>query len=125
MYREFIEAASQAYIDALTSDTPDLPKAIQLYALISRMRVLSSPRVIEEAEKIARSILDSYSEPNKTLEELRIMVRGAAMDPLREFSQACREELHLPYGTLPPPSYVRVRIFGRMSGRSVWSGVAP
>ncbi|HUN95400.1 MAG TPA: hypothetical protein VMU69_04070, partial [Bradyrhizobium sp.] len=54
LYRDFVDEASNLYIDALTHDTPDLSKAIKLYALINRMRILSSNNVIEEAHKVAR-----------------------------------------------------------------------
>ena len=83
LYRTFVEEASRLYIDALTHDAPDLSKTITLYALISRMRVLSSPRVVAEADKIARLIVDSYPEPNKTFTELRQMMNVNAFDPLR------------------------------------------
>jgi hypothetical protein len=96
LYREFVDEASRSYIDALTRDTPDLSKTIALYALISRMRVLSSPKVIEEADKVARLIVDSYPEKNKTFSDLRVMMKQHALDPLRGFSEACREELRGP-----------------------------
>ena len=74
LYREFIDAASQLLIHALTSDQPDLPKAIAVYALISRMRVISSQKVIEEAERVARLILETYSKPNKTFRRRRKII---------------------------------------------------
>ena len=96
LYREFIDAASQLFIHALTNDQPDLPKAIALYALISRMRVISSQKVIEEAEKVAREIGDTYPKPKITDTELRDMVREHSLDPLRCFSESCRDELQGP-----------------------------
>ncbi len=96
LYRDFIDAASKLFIHALTNDQPDLPKGIVLYALISRMRVISSPKVIEEAEKVAREIGDTYPKPNKTFCELRDMAREDSLDPLRRFSESCREELQGP-----------------------------
>jgi hypothetical protein len=97
LYREFVEDASRLYIDALTRDTADLSKAITLYAHISRMRILSSPRVIEEADKVALLIIDYYPEPNKSFEDVRAMINQHELDPLRKFSEACRDELQ----TLP------------------------
>ena len=93
LYREFVDEASKSYIDSLTRDTPDLTRLVALYALISRMRVLSSPKVIEEAEKVGQLIVRSYPEPNKTFADLRAMVDEHAFDPLRSFSESCREEL--------------------------------
>jgi hypothetical protein len=99
LYREFVDKGSRLYIDALIHDAPDLSKAIDLYALISRMRILSSPRVVDEADKVALSIIECYPQPNKTFEDVRAMVNHHALNPLRGFSEACREELQ----TLPGP----------------------
>ena len=66
--------------------------------LISRMRILSSPNVIDEADKVAQLIVDSYLKPKKTLSELRDMVHERSLDPLRDFSEYCREVLQ----GLPP-----------------------
>jgi hypothetical protein len=93
LYRDFIVEASVLYVDASTHDTPDLSKTIVLYALVSRMRVLSSPKVIEEAETVTRMIVDLYPEKNKTFEDLHRMARERAFDPLKGFALSCREEL--------------------------------
>ena len=97
LYRDFVDEASQLYIDALTNDQPNLSKTITLYALVSQMRFISSPKVIEEAEKVVRVILETYPKPNKTFSELRDMAHDMAheqsLDPLRRFSESCREEL--------------------------------
>ena len=37
-------------------------------------------------------IVNNYLAPNKTFPELRDMVNSDAIDPLRDFSEACREE---------------------------------
>jgi len=92
LYREFVEEASKVYIDALTNDQPDLSKTIVLYALLSRMRILSSPKVVEEADKVVRLIVDFYPKPNKTFSELRAMMNDNSLDLLRDFSESCREE---------------------------------
>jgi hypothetical protein len=92
LYKEFIEEASKCYIDALQHDKGDIPALVTLYTKIGRMRVLSSPKVIESAEKVGRKILDSYLEPDKTFVELREMVNSKSIDILGEFSEACRQE---------------------------------
>jgi len=61
LYREFVDEASKGYIDSITTNTPDLTRLVALYSLISRMRSLSSPNVIEEAEKVAQLIVGSTS----------------------------------------------------------------
>jgi len=51
LYKSFIEEASRLYADALANDTADLSKLVDMYALIGRMKVLSSDKVVEAAEK--------------------------------------------------------------------------
>jgi hypothetical protein len=92
LYKEFIEQAATLYISALQSDKPDLSALMQLYADISRMRVLSSETVVTSAEHIVKTITDTYLEPNKTVPELRQMVEAGLLDPLRSFSESCRAE---------------------------------
>jgi len=38
-------------------------------------------------------IAETYLAPNRTIGDLRDMMLGKGMDPLRVFSEACREEL--------------------------------
>jgi hypothetical protein len=38
-------------------------------------------------------IIDAYLAPNKTFVDVHEIIDNAAMNPLREFSMACREEL--------------------------------
>jgi len=92
LYKNFLEEASRFYADSLVHETTDVSQLIRLYAMISRMRVLSSPKTVENAERVARMIVDTYLAPNKTFPQLRDMVNSGAMDPLRDFSEACREE---------------------------------
>src|SRR2546425_11568792 len=56
------------------------------------MRILSSPKVVESAELVARRIVDSYLTPNKTFLELRQMVNSGTIDLLRDFSETCCAE---------------------------------
>ena len=67
LYKEFIEEASKTYIAALQHTDTDVTSMVGLYATISRMRVLSSAPVIEHADKIAKTIVDTYMSPNKSL----------------------------------------------------------
>jgi hypothetical protein len=48
------------------SPGPVATALVELYVKVGRMRVLSSPKVVESAELIARRIVDTYLVPNKT-----------------------------------------------------------
>ena len=92
LYKDFIEEASRCYIDALQHDEADIPGLVGLYAKLSRMRVLSSTHVIDDAEKVTLKILDTYLEPDRSFVELREMAVDGTIDLLREFSTACHDE---------------------------------
>jgi hypothetical protein len=92
LYKDFIEDASKCYIDALQHNEPDIPGLVGLYAKLSRMRVLSSRIVVDHAEEVARKILDTYLEPDKSFVELREMAIDGTIDLLRAFSAACHGE---------------------------------
>jgi hypothetical protein len=94
LYKDFIAAASKAYGDAMLSNEPQMQDLVALYAMISRMRVLSRARTVACAQKVIEETVDTYFTPNKTIRELRELIKsGAGIDPLKDFSEAAREEL--------------------------------
>jgi hypothetical protein len=94
LYKDFIIAASKTYGDAMVSNDPQVPVIVDLYAMISIMRVVSLPQTLASAEKIMHATTQAYFEPNKTVRELYERVKeGNGIDPLREFSEAARAEL--------------------------------
>jgi len=92
LYKDFIEEASKLYADSLVHNTPDVSQLVRLFSLISMMRVVSSTAIVQNAEKVARMIVNTYLAPNKTFPELHEMVNAGAIDPLRDFSEAARED---------------------------------
>ncbi len=100
LYREFIEDASKIFGDALEHEKTDFSALVGIYTKISRMRVISSPKVVESAEQAGRAIIETYLAPNLTFAELRDMVEQGRLDPLRVFAEACRAELRGGYGSL-------------------------
>jgi hypothetical protein len=93
LYKHFIEEASKLYADAFEHDDADTSKLVNLYAFVSLMRVLSSRRVVETADRVVQAIVEAYLGPNRTFRDVRDVWGDTALDPLREFSSACREEL--------------------------------
>ncbi|MGV7216944.1 hypothetical protein [Bradyrhizobium sp. UFLA05-112] len=93
LYRSFIEEASRLYADALVSDRSEIPALVHLYALIGRMRILSSDEVVRAAERVGRLIVEAYLAPNRSFVDLPSFMEE--MDPLREFGEACRRELQI------------------------------
>ena len=99
LYKDFIVAASKAWGEAILSNEPQMQELVALYAMISRMRVVSLPRTLACAEKVVDATIDTYFAPNKTIRELHEMVKrggsekAAGIDPLKEFSDLARAEL--------------------------------
>ena len=94
LYNEYISLAAGLYADALTHQTDELSKLVPLYALGSRMRLISSRAVTDAAIRIDDTILQTYIAPNRSLDEARQLVRdGEIKTLLVAFSEACREDL--------------------------------
>ena len=93
LYKQFIEEASKLYGDALVNSKVEISTLVGAYALISRMRVVSSTEIIERADRALRAIVDTNFSPNKTLAELRAEIDGGTLDLLRACSSAARKEL--------------------------------
>ena len=97
LYKHFIDEASRVFVDAIErepADAPDASKLVGLYALISTMRVLSSSLIVEHADSVVRAIIDTYLKPKLTFREISEALKSRSfVDPLRDFSDACREEL--------------------------------
>ena len=72
---------------------PKIDELIALYAMISRMRAMSSSQIVACAERALLETTSAYFEPNRTVPELRELIRsGTAVDPLKDFAEAVREE---------------------------------
>src|SRR5947199_10815289 len=66
LYKDFIEEASRLYTDGFEHDTADTSKRVNLYALVSRMRVWSSPRISVSTDRGSSVITGTYLTPNTT-----------------------------------------------------------
>jgi hypothetical protein len=92
LYSDFISESARMLVDALEHSVSDPQKLIPVYALLSRIRLSSSPGVLATAEEVIRAILISYPQPNLTAEQIQSRALSAE-DPLRRFSDTCRSEL--------------------------------
>jgi hypothetical protein len=93
LFGRFVDEAAKLYSDALQNRREDAAALMVIYGLTSRIRLIASARVVESAEAVTRTIIDTYLAPNMTLEDVRSTWIERHIDPLRDFSEACREEL--------------------------------
>jgi hypothetical protein len=92
LYSDFINESARILVDALENNFKDANKLIPAYALVSRIRLSSSRNVLASAEGVVRNIINTYTEPNLTPEQIRSRAESGE-DPLKEFSEICRAEL--------------------------------
>ena len=93
LFGRFLDEAAKLYSDALQNRQDDMTRLVSIYALTNRIRLISSPRVVDAADNVARIIVDTYLAPNISMEETRTNWIDRHIDPLRDFSEACRQEL--------------------------------
>jgi hypothetical protein len=94
LYAEFIIEASKRLADAWARQAESPEVVADLYSAVERMRLTSSTEVIRIAEQVIREVIEGYADANKTFDEVRKQLRSDDWgDPLRDFAEACREEL--------------------------------
>jgi hypothetical protein len=93
LYGEFITEASQRLADAFdhTLDKPDT--VVKLYAILGRIRLVSSDAVLTAAEECCDRVIDLYAKPNRTVAEIFTTLHSGEFEALKHFSDACRVEL--------------------------------
>jgi hypothetical protein len=96
LFGKFLDEAAKLYADALQNKREDAAATmIGIYALTNRIRLSSSTRVVERADAVTQIIMDAYLSPNMSVQEVRNKWIDQHIDPLRDFSEACREELQI------------------------------
>ena len=99
LYNQFLTEASRVAVHALTHSFEGPDQIVALYGILSRIRLVASSPVVHEGEMCCVRILTMYGKPSMTADELRGVIALAndlaELDPLKAFSNACREELRV------------------------------
>jgi hypothetical protein len=93
LYGEFITEASRLAVEGLTHSLERPETFVKLYGILGRIRLLATEPVLDAAETCCRQIVEVYSKPNMTIEQIRGVIEQDQVDPVRDFSTACRKEL--------------------------------
>jgi hypothetical protein len=80
-------------MDAFTHNLEKPEALLPVFALINRIRLCASRKVLVEAERLLGRLSDQYFAKNMTVEELRKLAHTEQADPLSAFGEACRAEL--------------------------------
>jgi len=93
LYGEFIGECAKLFMDAFTHNLEKPETLLPVFALINRIRLCASRKVLAEAERLLGRLTDQYFAKNLTVDELRKLAHTEQADPLSTFGEACRAEL--------------------------------
>lgn len=93
LYGEFITEASRLTVEALCNSLEQPDTFVKLYGITGRIRLVSADAVLAAAEACSRQIIDLYEKPNLTVAQVRLAFETEGLDPIKDFSVACRKEL--------------------------------
>ena len=94
LYGLFVEEAVHLFVDSIRQSAIDPAKIMRLYSKVARIRLTSSDRVLGAAEEVGRRLFEAYERPPAN--PVEVLARYAngdeSLDPLREFTEACRNQ---------------------------------
>ena len=93
LYAEFINEAARLTIDSLEHQMENPSSLVTIYALANRIRLSSSEEVVQAATSAIETIVEAYRRPTLTAEQIRQGAYLELKDPVKEFGEACRNEL--------------------------------
>ena len=96
LHKKFITEASRLTVDALAHSLERPHQLMRLYGILSCIRLMSGKEVVRQGEACCHRIVELYGRPNLTTDQIRTAAEGHdldSIDPLKEFSTACRNEL--------------------------------
>ena len=94
LYGIFVEEAVHLFVDSIQRSAIDPAKIMRLYAKVAHIRLTASDRVLRSAEEVGRLLLQAYERPPEDPAEVLARYANGEknIDPLREFTEACRQE---------------------------------
>jgi hypothetical protein len=93
LYGEFITEASRLTVDGFSHSLEKAETFVKLYGILGRIRLVAPHPVLAAAEACCHQIVELYSKPNMTVEQVRVAFERDQLDPIMDFSVTCRHEL--------------------------------
>jgi hypothetical protein len=93
LYGEFITEASRLTLKALGNSLERPDTFVKLYGITGCIRLVATDAILSAAEACVRQIIELYAKPNMTVDQMRIAFEREGLDPIKDFSVACRKEL--------------------------------
>ena len=94
LYGLFVEEAVHLFVDAIQKSKIDPVKIMRLYSKVARIRLISTDQVLNAAEEVGKRLFQAYELPPDNPSEVLARYANSkdSLDPLREFTEACRLE---------------------------------
>jgi hypothetical protein len=94
LYGKFVEEAVPLFVDAIQESAMEPAKIIWPYSKVARIRLTSSDEVLRAAEEVGKRLVEFYQRPPEDPAEIlaRVAKGQESLDPLRDFTEACRRE---------------------------------
>jgi hypothetical protein len=94
LYGKFVEEAVPLFVDAIERPAIDPGNLMHLYSIVARIRLTASDEILTAAEEVGKTLLEAYERPPEDAAEVlaRFAKGEVIIDPLREFTKACRVE---------------------------------
>jgi hypothetical protein len=92
LFGEFINEAALAYSDSMINKLENPSALVNLYSLKSRIKLFSNDEVIEEADKVIRTVIDMYYRDKIPFSEMGLN-HATQFDLLRDFTASCKREM--------------------------------
>jgi hypothetical protein len=92
LYGDFITETARLTANAFDHSLDRPETMANVYALLGRIRLTASGTVITAAEECCHYVVEMYSKPNLTIEQIYDWLK-ATKHPLTNFAAACRAEL--------------------------------
>jgi hypothetical protein len=93
LYGEFVNEVARLTADAAEHPLEHAEMVVKLFALLSRIRFVSSQSVLDAAEECSRHVLELYVQEKMAPEDLLDVISRTSPQILKAFSEACRSEL--------------------------------
>lgn len=94
LYGLFAEEAVHLFVDAIQRSRIEPAKIMRLYSKVARIRLTSTDQVLHAAEEVGKRLFEAYERPPDDPAEVLVRYANGEdnLDPLREFTEACRLE---------------------------------
>jgi hypothetical protein len=92
LYGSFMDELALLYSHALRGEEVDFGRLVTAFALKGRITLMSTPAVIDSADRAVKFLVDLQLGARRSAREVREMMDQQSADAIGDFAKTCREE---------------------------------